>query len=213
MAETASPSIGRAENFYVRVGNRSTQRQEKPREPAPVINLPAIRVLVTAAGERSVGSFLELFAANICNPRDQGRTALIIIARYGARRAEASGQGHTGKRREAETEAIYSAELEVRIQLPPAASQRRIPDRDLKNRSAGGLMSIRDGQQWAEAKIKKDCFGPGELESSRVWADQYARMDRAVAALKRRSCWIWRRPNRASVYSILVAVPAPQFLS
>jgi len=74
-------------------------------------------------------------------------------------------------------------------------------------------MSIRDGQQWAEAKIKKDCFGPGELESSRVWADQYARMDRAVAALKRRSCWIWRRPNRASVYSILVAVPAPQFLS
>ena len=74
--------------------------QEKPREPAPVINLPAIRVLVTAAGERSVGSFLELFAANICNPRDQGRTALIIIARHGVRRAEASGRGHTGERRE-----------------------------------------------------------------------------------------------------------------
>ena|SRR6516165_6768223 len=35
---------------------------------------------------------------------------------------------------------FYGAVLKVRIHLPPPASQRRTPDRDLANGSAGGLL-------------------------------------------------------------------------
>ena len=48
--------------------------------------------------------------------------------------------------------------------------------------------------------------------ATRAWADQYARMDRAVAALTKELLDL-AAPQRASAFSILVAAPAQQFLS
>jgi len=81
----------RAENFYVTVGSRSTQSQEKPREPAPVINLPAIRVLVTAAGERSVGTLPRIVRGQHLQPQRSRPHGIDHIRQ--ARRPKGGGGG------------------------------------------------------------------------------------------------------------------------
>jgi len=48
--------------------------------------------------------------------------------------------------------------------------------------------------------------------ATRAWADQYARMDRTVAALTKELLDL-AAPSPASTYSILGAAPARQFLS
>jgi hypothetical protein len=84
-----------------------------------VPNLPAV---AAAAGERASIRFLEFFAANIRNPqrsrphgRDRDRQA-------GHSEAGRQTEGRPVSVEEVETEAISSAELNVRIHSAPAKS-------------------------------------------------------------------------------------------
>ena len=120
MAETGSPSTGRAENFCVPAGSRSTQWHGRPGEPARVVNSPTIPALARRGWRASASSSSSrpISAAR----RDQGRTAVIMIGRRGTRSAGHQTEGTPVSVGKAETEAISSAELEVRIRLPPAVS-------------------------------------------------------------------------------------------